>query len=80
METEKYYKNLDATLFEVKGSGGWFISADSKEDALGLANKRGEYTEDDIIQVGTCATIFGTSVNYKDVINIREKLIKCTGI
>lgn len=77
---EKYYKNFDANLFEVRGSGGWFISADSKEDALGLANKRGEYSEADIIQVGTCATIFGASENYEDVINIREKINKCISI
>ena len=32
-----YYKNIDNQLFEVKDSGGWFIAADNKEDALGLA-------------------------------------------
>lgn len=81
MEAEqKYYKNFEANLFEVKGSGGWFISADNKEDALGLANKRGNYSEDDIIQVGTCATIFGTSDKYEDVINIREKLLSLSEV
>jgi hypothetical protein len=69
-----YYKNIDTQLFEVKNSGGWFIAADNKEDALGLANKRGEYKETDIIQIGSCSTIFGKSNNYDDVINMRDKL------
>ena len=35
-----YYKDIDFQLWEVKNSGNWFIAADSKDDALGLANKR----------------------------------------
>jgi hypothetical protein len=69
-----YYKDIDTQLFEVKNSGGWFIAADSKEDALGLANKRGDYKETDIVQIGSCSTIFGKSDNYEDVINMRERL------
>lgn len=75
METiEIYYKDIDQNLYEVKNSGGWFISAESKDDALGLANKRSPFTEDDIIHIGTCSTIFGTSENFEDVINMRDKL------
>jgi hypothetical protein len=72
----KFYKNIDQNLYEVKGNCKWFISAKSKEDALGLANKRGEFTEDDIIFIGTgcCSTIFGTSDKYEEVINMWDKL------
>ena len=69
-----YYKDIDTQLFEVKNSGGWFIAADSKEDALGLANKRGEYQENDIVPIGSCSTILGKSDNYENVINMRDKL------
>jgi hypothetical protein len=71
---EIFYKDIDTQLYEVLNSGGWFIAADNKEDALGLANKRSETKESDIIHIGSCSTIFGKSDKYEDVINMRDKL------
>lgn len=71
---EKYYKDIEASLFKVKTCQGWFIQADTIEDALGLANKRGDYKLEDLEQIGTSVAILGTSPKYEDVINMRDQL------
>ena len=71
---EIYYKNIEACLFKVKTCPGWHIQADTIEDALGLANKRGNYKLEDLEQIGTCVAIIGKSPKYDDVINMRDQL------
>lgn len=71
---EKYYKDIEASLFKVKTCQGWFIQADTIEDALGLANKRGNYKLEDLEQIGSSVAILGTSPKYEDVINMRDQL------
>ena len=69
-----YFKDFETNLFAVINCPGWHISADSIEDALALANKRGDYKITDLKQIGSCVTIIGKSNNYEDVINMRDKL------
>ena len=69
-----YYKDYETSLFAVKNCKGWHIAADTIEDALGLANKRGEYKMEDLEQIGTCVTIIGKSPKFDDVSNMREQL------
>ena len=73
MNKEIYYKAVSKSLFKIKNSGEWFICAETKEEAFGLANKRSEYKMEDIELIGSCETILGTTDNYKDVIDFHNK-------
>ena len=67
-----YYKTIDTNLWDIKG---WIVAADTIEDALGLANKRSEGNNiKDIKQIGSTTVVLGTSKNYQDVVNMRERL------
>lgn len=67
-----YYKVIELPTWDING---WKVAADTKEDALALANKRSDGTTiSDVKPSGNTTIILGTSDNYEDVMNFREKL------
>lgn len=69
-----YYKTIETNLWNIQG---WIVSADTKEDAHGFALKRSDDVKiEDVKSHGRTTVILGTSDNYEDVMNFRDKLNK----
>ena len=76
---EKFYKVIGSkNIFSVKQGVNplWYVIAESKEQVLGLANKRNPdyFKLEDIEQISHCDIILGECSDYNEAVNFEDKI------